>query len=90
MENYTFRLKSAQDLFDSIESFIREKYIEAGGVSDRNVSGRRPPPGWSVPGNAGVWLQAAKSIRRQKLCWLCLKMPSISANLQKILVMMNW
>ena len=30
MENYTFRLKSAQDLFDSIESFGREKHIEAG------------------------------------------------------------
>ena len=30
MENYTFRLKSAQDLFDSIESFVREKHIEAG------------------------------------------------------------
>ena len=32
MENYTFRLKSAQDLFDSIESFVREKHIEAGCV----------------------------------------------------------
>lgn len=32
MENYTFRLKSAQDLFDSIESFAREKHIEAGYV----------------------------------------------------------
>lgn len=32
MENYTFRLKSAQDLFDSIESFAREKNIEAGCV----------------------------------------------------------
>ena len=32
MENYTFRLKSAQDLFDSIESFAREKHIEAGCV----------------------------------------------------------
>ena len=32
MENYTFRLKSAQDLFDSIESFAREKQIEAGCV----------------------------------------------------------
>ena len=32
MENYTFRLKSAQDLFDSIEFFAREKHIEAGCV----------------------------------------------------------
>ena len=32
MENYTFRLKSVQDLFDSIESFVREKQIEAGCV----------------------------------------------------------
>jgi len=32
MENYTFRLKSAQDLFDSIESFVHEKHIEAGCV----------------------------------------------------------
>ena len=32
MENYTFSLKSAQDLFDSIESFAREKQIEAGCV----------------------------------------------------------
>lgn len=32
MENYTFRLKSAQDLFDSIDSFAREQHIEAGCV----------------------------------------------------------
>ena len=32
MENYTFRLKSVQDLFDSIESIVREKQIEAGCV----------------------------------------------------------
>lgn len=32
MENYTFRLNSAQDLFDSIESFARENQIEAGCV----------------------------------------------------------
>ena len=32
MENYTFRLKSVQDLFDSIESLVREKQIEAGCV----------------------------------------------------------
>ena len=32
MENYTFRLISAQDLFDSIDSFAREKHIEAGCV----------------------------------------------------------
>jgi len=30
MENYTFRLKSGQDLFDSIESFAHEKRIQAG------------------------------------------------------------
>jgi predicted DNA-binding protein with PD1-like motif len=30
MENYTFRLKSSQDLFDSIVSFAQEKQIEAG------------------------------------------------------------
>ena len=32
MENYTFRLKSAQDLSDSIDAFAREKQIEAGCV----------------------------------------------------------
>ena len=32
MENYTFRLKSAQDLFDSITLFTHEKGIEAGCV----------------------------------------------------------
>ena len=31
-ENYTFRLPSGQDLFDSIESFVKEKHIEAGCV----------------------------------------------------------
>ena len=30
MQNYTFRLKSGQDLFDSIEAFVKEKRIEAG------------------------------------------------------------
>lgn len=30
MQNYTFRLKSGQDLFDSIEAFVKEKHIEAG------------------------------------------------------------
>lgn len=32
MQNYTFRLKSGQDLFDSIETFVKEKRIEAGCV----------------------------------------------------------
>ena len=32
MENYTFRLPSGQDLFDSIEAFVREKNIGAGCV----------------------------------------------------------
>jgi predicted DNA-binding protein with PD1-like motif len=32
MENYTFRLKPGQDLFDSIESFVHEKHIGAGCV----------------------------------------------------------
>lgn len=32
MENYTFRLQPGQDLFDSIEAFVREKHIEAGCV----------------------------------------------------------
>ena len=32
MENYTFRLKSVQDLFDSIESVVHDKQIEAGCV----------------------------------------------------------
>jgi hypothetical protein len=32
MQNYTFRLKSGQDLFDSIEVFVKEKHIEAGCV----------------------------------------------------------
>jgi len=30
MQNYTFRLKSGQDLFDSIEAFVNEKRIQAG------------------------------------------------------------
>jgi predicted DNA-binding protein with PD1-like motif len=30
MQNYTFRLHPGQDLFDSIEAFLREKQIEAG------------------------------------------------------------
>ena len=32
MQNYTFRLKSDQDLFDSIEVFIKERHVEAGCV----------------------------------------------------------
>jgi len=32
MENYTFRLPSGQDLFDSIGLFVTEKHIEAGCV----------------------------------------------------------
>ncbi|SRR6266545_7358639 len=32
MRNYTFRLKPEHDLFDAIESFVREKNIEAGCV----------------------------------------------------------
>jgi predicted DNA-binding protein with PD1-like motif len=30
MQNYTFRLKSGQDLFDSIEGFVMEKQVKAG------------------------------------------------------------
>ncbi|HLO15155.1 MAG TPA: PPC domain-containing DNA-binding protein [Anaerolineales bacterium] len=30
MQNYTFRLSSGQDLFDSIETFLKEKHVEAG------------------------------------------------------------
>lgn len=32
MHNYTFRLKPGDDLFESIETFVREKNIEAGCV----------------------------------------------------------
>jgi len=32
MENYTFRLKSGQDLLDSVEAFVKEEHIEAGCV----------------------------------------------------------
>jgi predicted DNA-binding protein with PD1-like motif len=32
MRDYTFRLKPGQDLFDSIESFVREENIQAGCV----------------------------------------------------------
>lgn len=32
MQNYTFRLKSGQDLFNSIEAFIKERHMEAGCV----------------------------------------------------------
>lgn len=30
MQNYTFRLKSGQDLFDSIGAFVMEKQVKAG------------------------------------------------------------
>ena len=30
MRNYTFRLRSGRDLFETIETFVREKSIEAG------------------------------------------------------------
>ena len=30
MQNYTFRLKPGQDLFDSIEAFVMEKQVKAG------------------------------------------------------------
>jgi len=30
MQIHTFRLKSGQDLFDEIETFVKEKHIEAG------------------------------------------------------------
>lgn len=32
MNNYTFRLKPGDDLFDAIEAFVRDKNIEAGCV----------------------------------------------------------
>ena len=32
MQNYTFRLPSGQDLFDSIQGFVEEKRIQAGCV----------------------------------------------------------
>jgi predicted DNA-binding protein with PD1-like motif len=30
MQNYTFRLKPGQDLFDSIQAFVMEKQVNAG------------------------------------------------------------
>ena len=30
MQNYTFRLASGQDLFESIQAFVQEKQVEAG------------------------------------------------------------
>ena len=30
MQNYTFRLKPGQDLFDSIQAFVMEQHVEAG------------------------------------------------------------
>jgi predicted DNA-binding protein with PD1-like motif len=30
MQNYTFRLQSGQDLFDSIEIFVKERQVQAG------------------------------------------------------------
>ena len=30
MQNYTFRLRSGQDLFDSIEVFVQENHVQAG------------------------------------------------------------
>jgi hypothetical protein len=41
MENYTFRLKSGQDLFDSIQEFVNEKQIKAGCVLSSVGSLRR-------------------------------------------------
>ena len=32
MQNYTFRLTSGQDLFDSIQAFVMEKHVQAGCV----------------------------------------------------------
>jgi hypothetical protein len=32
MQNYTFRLKPGQDLFDSIEAFVKQRQMEAGCV----------------------------------------------------------
>src|SRR5512143_2593321 len=32
MKNYTFRLRPGQDLLDSLEAFINERYVEAGCV----------------------------------------------------------
>ena len=32
MQNYTFRLKPGQDLFESVEAFIKERHVEAGCV----------------------------------------------------------
>ena len=32
MQNYTFRLKPGQDLFDAVEAFIKERQVEAGCV----------------------------------------------------------
>jgi predicted DNA-binding protein with PD1-like motif len=32
MQNYTFRLRPGQDLLDSIQAFVMEKYIKAGCV----------------------------------------------------------
>jgi len=57
MENYTFRLKSAQDLFDSNASFAHEKGIEAGCVMIG--MGRQ---------SADTSFQAAKCIQPQRLC----------------------
>ncbi len=41
MQNYTFRLKSGQDLFDSIQAFVNEKQIQAGCVISAVGSLRR-------------------------------------------------
>lgn len=41
MQNYTFRLKSGQDLFDSIQEFVNEKEIKAGCVVSAVGSLRR-------------------------------------------------
>jgi predicted DNA-binding protein with PD1-like motif len=30
MQNYTFRLKSGQDLFESIQAFVMEQHVQAG------------------------------------------------------------
>ncbi|HQV94570.1 MAG TPA: DNA-binding protein [Anaerolineales bacterium] len=41
MQNYTFRLRSGQDLFDSIQEFVNEKQIQAGCVISSVGSLRR-------------------------------------------------
>jgi predicted DNA-binding protein with PD1-like motif len=52
MQNYTFRLKPGQDLFNSIEDFVMEKQVKAGCL----LSGVKSDPCGPAPGEPRIYL----------------------------------